>query len=78
MHLADQLAIRTVAEGVETPGQARILRQLGCHTLQGYLYGRPMPVGELLAMAADGGDREPSADASGTRAAFEAEAASAG
>ena len=55
VHLAGQLDIRTVAEGVETPGQARLLRQLGCHTLQGYLYGRPMPVAELLAMAAEDG-----------------------
>ena len=64
VHLAGQLNIRTVAEGVETPGQARILRQLGCHTLQGYLYGRPMPLAELLVMAADGGALVPSADGS--------------
>jgi EAL domain-containing protein (putative c-di-GMP-specific phosphodiesterase class I) len=32
-----------VAEGVETDLQAMLLRQLGCHTFQGYLYGRPMP-----------------------------------
>ena len=84
MHLAGQLAIRTVAEGVETPGQARILRQLGCDTLQGYLYGRPMPVGRLLSLAADGGESwhsgqsGQSAGAAGTRAALAAEAASAG
>ncbi len=63
VHLADQLAIRTVAEGVETPGQARILRQLGCHTLQGYLYGRPMPVRQLLSMATEDGESAASAEA---------------
>ncbi len=78
VHLADQLAIRTVAEGVETPGQARILRQLGCHTLQGYLYGRPMPVGELLTMATGAGDPEPSAEAAVTHAVLGTEAASPG
>ena len=63
VHLADQLAIRTVAEGVETTGQACILRQLGCHSLQGYLYGRPMPVGELLSMAGENGESASSAEA---------------
>jgi diguanylate cyclase (GGDEF)-like protein len=37
-----------VAEGVETPGQAALLRKLGCDLLQGYFYSRPLP-GEALA-----------------------------
>jgi diguanylate cyclase (GGDEF)-like protein len=34
----------SVAEGVETPEQARTLRALGCFGMQGYLFGRPEPL----------------------------------
>ena len=36
------LGIGIVAEGVETMEHAAILRDLGCHTLQGYALARPM------------------------------------
>ncbi|WP_346619281.1 bifunctional diguanylate cyclase/phosphodiesterase [Blastococcus montanus] len=49
MALADALDLVLIAEGVETPEQARTLRELGCPLAQGYLYGRPRPVGELVA-----------------------------
>lgn len=39
--LAKELQLAVVAEGVEKPEQARILHDLGCDLLQGYLYGRP-------------------------------------
>ncbi|KIF79986.1 putative bifunctional diguanylate cyclase/phosphodiesterase [Noviherbaspirillum autotrophicum] len=45
--LAHKLGAETVAEGVETAAQVRCLRNLGCDTVQGFLYGRPMPVDEL-------------------------------
>jgi len=32
-----------VAEGIETEAQAVLLRELGCHLGQGYLYGRALP-----------------------------------
>jgi diguanylate cyclase (GGDEF)-like protein len=35
------------AEGVETHQQAELLRQQGCHEVQGYLYGRPMSAATL-------------------------------
>ena len=41
--LADALDLHVVAEGVETPEQARILTDLGCHRVQGYLYAKPGP-----------------------------------
>lgn len=42
--LAQRLNIALVAEGVETPQQAEYLRHRGVQTLQGFLYGQPMPV----------------------------------
>lgn len=39
--LAKELQLSVVAEGVEEAEQARILNDLGCDLLQGYLYGRP-------------------------------------
>jgi len=38
-----------VAEGVETLEDWILLRNLGCGQAQGYLLGRPMPGGELVA-----------------------------
>jgi diguanylate cyclase (GGDEF)-like protein len=38
--LAGALNLQVVAEGVETPAQAKLLRELGCHRLQGFLYAR--------------------------------------
>ena len=42
IELARQLHLESVAEGVETDGQARFLTELGCTEGQGYLFGRPM------------------------------------
>jgi diguanylate cyclase (GGDEF)-like protein/PAS domain S-box-containing protein len=39
--LARALGLSTVAEGVETDIQDRLLRQLGCDHAQGFLYGKP-------------------------------------
>ena len=45
INLAHALKLNTVAEGVETEEQLRQLRLLGCDEMQGYLFGRPVPVG---------------------------------
>ena len=39
--LADALGLGTVAEGVETEEQQRAVRDLGCHSYQGFLRARP-------------------------------------
>ena len=41
--LAHSLGLKVVAEGIETEGQTRFLRQHGCDLLQGYRYGKPEP-----------------------------------
>jgi diguanylate cyclase (GGDEF)-like protein len=41
--LARTLDLEIVAEGVETTAQQEFLTRLGCDSLQGFLFGRPMP-----------------------------------
>lgn len=43
IRIAKSKKIETIAEGIENPNQAKILRELGCNFGQGYLYGKPMP-----------------------------------
>lgn len=45
--IAGNLNMDVVAEGVETMEQIELLQSLGCRVMQGYYYGRPMPVKEL-------------------------------
>jgi EAL domain-containing protein (putative c-di-GMP-specific phosphodiesterase class I) len=47
--LANDLGLEVVAEGVETPEQARILGELGCNLAQGYLWAAAMPFDALDA-----------------------------
>lgn len=44
--IAKAKQIRTIAEGVETPEQAVMLREMGCDLAQGFLYGHPMDAKE--------------------------------
>jgi EAL domain-containing protein (putative c-di-GMP-specific phosphodiesterase class I) len=47
--MARQLKLRTVAEGVEEPGELEALREIGCDEAQGYLLQRPVPMAEFIA-----------------------------
>ncbi|MCU1495089.1 MAG: hypothetical protein JWO62_2853 [Acidimicrobiaceae bacterium] len=49
--IARALGMETVAEGVETVDQAKRLVALGCDSMQGYLYSRPVRSDQLLEVA---------------------------
>jgi diguanylate cyclase (GGDEF)-like protein len=81
--MARNLDLEVVAEGVETPAQADLLRSFDCPIGQGYLFGRPVEPAELARQAAGstnqrsasksadspGSDPSPSPAPSGVRAA---------
>jgi diguanylate cyclase (GGDEF)-like protein len=48
IEMGKQLGLEICAEGVETEEQAALLRESGCHQLQGYLYSKPMPIEQLF------------------------------
>jgi diguanylate cyclase (GGDEF)-like protein len=48
VRLGHAMGHRTVCEGVETAEEAAMLAQLDCDLLQGYHFGRPMPLDDLL------------------------------
>ncbi|MBX9795258.1 bifunctional diguanylate cyclase/phosphodiesterase [Sphingomonas sp.] len=50
--LAQSLGMATTAEGVETDAEHRLIQSLGCTKVQGYFFGRPLPVEEARALAA--------------------------
>lgn len=48
--LAGSLGMATTAEGVETESEHEMVRRLGCTKVQGYYFGRPLPVEEARAL----------------------------
>ena len=52
--LADGIGMMSLSEGVETEGSARFLKEAGCGRLQGYLFGKPMPLKLLHEKIEDG------------------------
>ena len=45
--LAKALGLSTIAEGVETDTQKRLLTEMGCDEMQGYHFSRPKPPAEI-------------------------------
>lgn len=54
VRMAKWLNIATVAEGVETREQVEFLKGIGCLTIQGYYYAKPMPVEEYEKLVESG------------------------
>jgi diguanylate cyclase (GGDEF)-like protein len=45
--MSTDMGVETIAEGVETHDQYELLKGIGCECVQGYLFGRPMPVDDF-------------------------------
>jgi len=52
--MAKSLDFKTVAEGVETQGELKVLQDLGCDSIQGYYYSRPLPFDRFCTFITDG------------------------
>jgi diguanylate cyclase len=52
IQLGQSLDLEVIAEGIEQQSQAALLKQMGCHEGQGYLFAKPMPLNELLTFIA--------------------------
>ena len=50
IELAHVLELNVVAEGVETEGQRKVLVELGCDQMQGFLISRPIPEERLVIL----------------------------
>ncbi len=65
--MAQSMGMATTAEGVETEAELRLAQELGCGSIQGFYFGRPLPVTEARALAI--AVRRPDAPPAATRAA---------
>jgi EAL domain-containing protein (putative c-di-GMP-specific phosphodiesterase class I) len=52
-HLGQSLGIKITVEGVETQSQLTLLRAMGCTTMQGYLFAKPMGAAQVRAFVRD-------------------------
>ena len=50
VELAKRFGLKTVAEGIETMHESHKLQAMGCDIGQGYLFAKPMPLGQLIGM----------------------------
>lgn len=50
--LSDELGIKLICEGIETAEQLAYLRAIGCDEGQGYLFGKPQPMADMLRLCA--------------------------
>jgi EAL domain-containing protein (putative c-di-GMP-specific phosphodiesterase class I) len=44
--LGERMGCKVLAEGIETPEQFELVRELGCDEVQGYMFAKPMPIAE--------------------------------
>jgi diguanylate cyclase (GGDEF)-like protein/PAS domain S-box-containing protein len=53
LSLSRAMGLPVIAEGVETEEQRNFLIRLGCHSFQGYLFSRPLPLREFETFLKD-------------------------
>jgi diguanylate cyclase (GGDEF)-like protein len=58
VNMAEAVGKLTIAEGVERPEQLKILEELGCRQVQGYLFGKPVSADEFCEKYIKGGGRD--------------------
>ena len=49
IRLAHEMNMKVVAEGAEVEAECEFLRSVGCDLVQGFILGKPMPIGEFHA-----------------------------
>ena len=49
--LSKNLGFSVTAEGIETLGQAQVLKYFDCDTLQGYYFSKPIAMKEIFSLA---------------------------
>ena len=49
IHSLRELHIESICEGVETAEQCRYLASIGCRTVQGYYFSKPVPPEQFYA-----------------------------
>jgi len=54
MALAGAMEVTAIAEGVETPRQAELLREVGCRFGQGFLFAEPLEAAEAALLVSGG------------------------
>lgn len=54
IQIARSMGLHVIAEGVETLEQQEVLRDVGCRTVQGYLYAVPLPFDEFVELVVRG------------------------
>jgi len=50
IYMAQNLKLRTIAEGIETDRQLEFIRKQGCDSYQGYLFSRALPKNEITKL----------------------------
>jgi EAL domain-containing protein (putative c-di-GMP-specific phosphodiesterase class I) len=48
--LSRAMGLQVIAEGVETEGQRKLLAHMSCHSFQGFLFSRPVPLDEFQSL----------------------------
>lgn len=51
IRMAKSLQMKTVAEGVELSEQVRMLEEVGCDFIQGFIFSKPVPLGDFEKLA---------------------------